>query len=105
MGKRDQVAVMSMVAEAITAADDLVEPWRRQELFQGDFPHRDDQFRLENFHLLLEPMGAVSNLRQRRHPIATRDLLSRKATTDRSHVNGRAKLCFAQPTSLMKPAE
>lgn len=105
VGEWNQIERSTGALDSKTVADDAVEFFHRQELRDRQFPDRDDEARLQNLDLAVEPGGAVCNLLRVRDAIAAAGRFAGETTADGSEINFRAHGFFGQTKGFFEPAE
>src|SRR5438105_11770045 len=88
-----------------TAADNFVELRDRNKLRDGQFSHRNNKPRPQNFDLAIKPGGTVLDLLLIRHAISSARRFTWETAADGGEINFRAHRFFCQTGSLFKPAK
>ena len=89
MRQRNEIESCSGPLDAKTATDNLIKFSDRNELRDGQFPDRNDEARLQDFELAIQPRGAVLDLLRVGNPVAPARRFARKTTTDRGEIDFR----------------
>ena len=105
MRQRDQVELPSHRAWTETRADDLVHAGARDEVLDGQPPHRDDEFGLHQKDFPAQPLRAVFDFGRVRHPVTASRVAARETTADGGHVNMGAEHLFRHAGPLLEPTE
>ena len=87
MWQRNEIELFSGPLNAKTAANNLIKLSGRKELRDRQFPDRDDEPRLQNFELAIQPRRAVLYFLRIGTPVAPAGRFARKTTTDRREID------------------
>jgi hypothetical protein len=101
----NEIEFFSGTRAAKTTSDDLIKFSDWHELRDGQFPHRDNQPRLQNFKLAIQPRRAVCDLLGIGDAVASARGFPRKTATDRGEINLRANRFFREPGCFLEPAK
>ena len=103
MRQRNQIETMPGTPDFEAAADDRVEFRDRNKLRDRKFADRDDQIRLQDFDLCIQPRRAIANFLKRRDAIAASGRLAGKTAADRGKINSRSNFVFGCSDRFLKP--
>lgn len=105
MGQRDAIGFASAVGDAKGATDGVVQWCDRQELGDGEFADRENEFRLEKGELAFEPGGAVGDFDRCGDAVAAFGAFAGETAADGGEVDAVANLVLGPAESLVEPFE
>lgn len=104
MRQRNDIDTQAAARHGLECSD-LVHEWpRRQELFDRDPPHRQDQGGLEQLDLAIEPGAAIEQLFRARHAITALGVFSWETPACGRNVDAGSEL-FLVETERQEPLE
>jgi hypothetical protein len=75
------------------------------ELGDGEFAHRNDQTRAQDFELIVHPRRTIGNLLRTRHPISPTRCFAGKTADNGSEINSCSHGRFTHPAEFFEPAK
>ena len=105
MRQRDQVEGAAIAAQREGTPDDFSELFEGKKLGDRQFTDRDDEIRLEQVDLIIQPRRTIPDLVRRGNAIAPGGCFAGKAAANRGKINLRANLFLAHFAELLEPTE
>lgn len=104
MREWDQVGGMVIQRNSVGPADDLRQFVHLHELGDGELAHRDQQVRLQQLKLCLQPAVAGFDLALAGDPVTPFGVLAGKTAAHSGHINPAAK-CLLIQSNALEPLE